>query len=470
MNLLKIHFCTSRQIKTECMKRLLISTYLLFLTCCFVLNVVEGFSQNVGLGTTTPGAPLHIRRTGLISEMLRIEGLNPYISFYESNVYRGYVGSFSGNAEDVDFGTGTGTTGKLHLTIGAIPKLTISNTGNVGIGTTDPHTNANLHIALGSSSTNGFLVTGTNHNGLGTVPNLGGGARMMFWPGQVAFRAGSVISNEWDHVNIGYGSTAIGYNPIASGDFSFALGVNAVASGVSSFVLGGYSVSSGDNAVAIGLSATSSGFNSIAIGPTTTASGDRSVAIGNEVSTSNQEGSFIFGDSDPHFKGTTNSVVNDEFVARFNGGYYFISSNSGINHIGVRVLPGANSWSAISDSKLKENFAPVHGENFLFKISQLNLGTWNYIGQDPKSFRHYGPMAQEFFKAFGKDSYGTIGCDTLINQHDFLGVNLIAIQALEKRTTDLKETLDSSFRLIDELRNQNELLIKRIELLERTNK
>jgi hypothetical protein len=29
---------------------------------------------------------------------------------------------------------------------------------------------------------------------------------------------------------------------------------------------------------------------------------------------------------------------------------------------------------------------------------------------------------------------GVIGCDTLINQHDFISVNFIAAQALEKRT------------------------------------
>ena len=43
-------------------------------------------------------------------------------------------------------------------------------------------------------------------------------------------------------------------------------------------------------------------------------------------------------------------------------------------------------------------------------------------------------MAQDFHAAFGKDKYGTIGSDTGINQADFDGVNLIAIQALEKRT------------------------------------
>ena len=48
-------------------------------------------------------------------------------------------------------------------------------------------------------------------------------------------------------------------------------------------------------------------------------------------------------------------------------------------------------------------------------------------------------MAQDFYAAFGKDSLGYIGCDTLINQQDFLGVNLIAIQALEKRTQKIEQ-------------------------------
>ena len=65
----------------------------------------------------------------------------------------------------------------------------------------------------------------------------------------------------------------------------------------------------------------------------------------------------------------------------------------------------------------------------------MPLTTWNYIGQDAKTLRHYGPMAQDFYNAFGHDEFGEIGCDTFINLQDFLGVNLIVIQVLEKRTT-----------------------------------
>jgi len=54
----------------------------------------------------------------------------------------------------------------------------------------------------------------------------------------------------------------------------------------------------------------------------------------------------------------------------------------------------------------------------LSKISQLTLTSWNYIGHDPQQFRHYGPVAQEFFAAFGHDGVGTIGTPTTINSGD----------------------------------------------------
>jgi hypothetical protein len=60
--------------------------------------------------------------------------------------------------------------------------------------------------------------------------------------------------------------------------------------------------------------------------------------------------------------------------------------------------------------------------------------------------RHYGSRAQDFYIAFSKESYGTIGDDTTINQADFLGINLIAIQALEKRTALLNAKKASARR------------------------
>jgi len=148
-------------------------------------------------------------------------------------------------------------------------------------------------------------------------------------------------------------------------------------------------------------------------------------------------------------------------ICRFNNGYYFITGGN-TNRTGILANHGDNSWSAISDSTKKEKVLPVNGEEFLHKISQFKLGTWNYKGQDSKTFRHYGPMAQDFHNAFGHDALGNIGCDTLINQQDFLGVSFIAIQALEKRT----EKIEEQQKQLAELQNQNKMLVANNEKLQ----
>ena len=53
-------------------------------------------------------------------------------------------------------------------------------------------------------------------------------------------------------------------------------------------------------------------------------------------------------------------------------------------------------------------------------------------------------MAQDFYAAFGKDSYGAVGNDTTIAQADMDGVSFIAIQALEKRTAELQKKVAES--------------------------
>jgi Head domain of trimeric autotransporter adhesin/Chaperone of endosialidase len=294
------------------------------------------------------------------------------------------------------------------------------NAQNIGIGTTTPNSASLLHIDLGSSATKGFLISGNNLVN-STVPDLGAGSRLMFYPGKNAFREGYVSGTHWDNSNVGVGSVAMGSNTIASGTYSISMGTNTTASGT-------YSTSMGSTTLA-------SGNASTAMGAVTIASGDNSTAMGNYVSTSGFKGSFAIGDNST---GTVmQSFVADGFRARFAGGYRLFT-NSAVT-VGAFLNANANSWAALSDVRMKENFLQVNGESFLNKIAGMHLTTWNYKGQNVKTLRHYGPMGQDFFKAFGKDELGTIGCDTLINQQDFLGVNLIAIQALEKRTTSLKK-------------------------------
>jgi hypothetical protein len=134
------------------------------------------------------------------------------------------------------------------------------------------------------------------------------------------------------------------------------------------------------------------------------------------------------------------ATANNQFTARFAGGYrFFSSSNTGTGGPGVELKPGQNSFSTLSDVRKKENFKPLDGEAMLRKIGRFRLHTWNYKGQDPKQYRHYGPMAQDFFAAFGHDGVGVIGTDTTITSADFDGINFAAIQALTERTEQLRQ-------------------------------
>jgi hypothetical protein len=105
----------------------------------------------------------------------------------------------------------------------------------------------------------------------------------------------------------------------------------------------------------------------------------------------------------------------------------------------VTVIEGQVGFTASSDKTQKENFQPVNGEGVLGKIRGLELSSWNFIGHNPKKFRHYGPMAQDFFLAFGHDGLGQIGSETTINSGDMAGILMIAVQALEKHTAELKQ-------------------------------
>jgi hypothetical protein len=127
----------------------------------------------------------------------------------------------------------------------------------------------------------------------------------------------------------------------------------------------------------------------------------------------------------------------------------------------VTVIEGQVAWTFSSDKNLKENFLDVDGEYILNELREFNLHSWNYK-HDSEERRHYGPMGQEFFSSFGHDELGTIGTQTTLCGSDVAGINMIAIQALEKRTAEIKD-------LKKQNEQQGELiesLIARIEQLE----
>lgn len=104
-----------------------------------------------------------------------------------------------------------------------------------------------------------------------------------------------------------------------------------------------------------------------------------------------------------------------------------IASNNGspnafvLDTSGNLTLAGAVIES--SDVNVKENFAPVDVAAVLARVAELPITTWAY--QADAAARHMGPMAQDFYAAFG------LGADARhLAPLDANGVALAAIQAL----------------------------------------
>lgn len=170
------------------------------------------------------------------------------------------------------------------------------------------------------------------------------------------------------------------------------------------------------------------------MGLQTAASGNASTTMGTQVSTNYRRGSFIIGDY--QVSNLLKATVFNQMSMHFSGGYRLFTDNNATT--GVFLAAGGNSWSSISDSTKKENFLKADGKAFLEKMAGMKLGYWNYKGQETTQYRHYSPMAQEFYALFGNDGIGTIGNDTTIASADIDGVMMIAIQALIKENMELK--------------------------------
>jgi hypothetical protein len=235
---------------------------------------------------------------------------------------------------------------------------------------------------------------------------------------------------------LGKGFYSIGLDTIDAGRFSSAAGYDSYASGLGSASFGLRARATGSGSLASGWNLVAADLFTFAQGYSTLANGPNTISIGTNLSNNYEAGSFIFG----HTNTSAQNTTSNELQMLFDGGYEFYS-NAALT-IGMILSPGNNAWTVVSDVRKKENFLPIRGGRFLGSISAMGLTSWNYKDQDPKIFRHYGPMAQDFFKAFGKDGYGTIGTDTAINQSDLDGVTLAAIQELIRVTDDLEKVND----------------------------
>ena len=135
------------------------------------------------------------------------------------------------------------------------------------------------------------------------------------------------------------------------------------------------------------------------------------------------------------------------------GGVYFQTQSD--HNAGVYVASGSGSWASLSDRNAKENFQAADGEALLARLHAIPILTWNYKSQDD-SIRHIGPLAQDFYAAFGVGED-----DKHIATVDADGVALAAIQALYKLSLEKDKEIEQLKREMSELHARLEQLANR---------
>ncbi|KAA9333473.1 hypothetical protein F0P96_10925 [Hymenobacter busanensis] len=296
----------------------------------------------------------------------------------------------------------------------------------------------------------GFLVRTSIGYGPPAPALSGSGDRLMWTSYFGSFRAGGVDGTQWDAANMGFYSAAFGYNNLVVGLYSLATGYNNNVRGSyatclgrenaidqlssGALVIGRSCRARGNYNLTGGINSKAQGNYSVALGEWCTANAANAIVMGRYASASGRFGTFTIADANGN--DTLRATTNNQFSARYAGGYRLFTNTA--MSVGVQLTAGANAWTVISDSTKKERVVLADGNQFLDRINAMRLGSWNYRGQSPDTMRHYGPMAQDFFAAFGHDGVGRSGNATTINQADFDGVNLIAIQALYRRVLALE--------------------------------
>jgi hypothetical protein len=355
-----------------------------------MICLLEGvYAQNVGIGTNTPTSPLTVMSNnngkGVIQKWGGVE-----VGFYANEAFA-FVQTWS--PHDLHFATSNG-----------LSRMMIQHgTGNIGIGTGTP--SALLHVDLGSSNSQGLLITGSQNNN-SSVPDLGAGSRLMFYPGKAAFRAGVVNGTQWDDLNIGQGSIAMGNNSIASGLFSLALGFNTTAKGNYSLALGLGSEANGARSLAMGDLAMANASNSLAMGYDTKANGLVSTAMGAntiaKASTSLSIGYFNDDSDDPN---PQNPQASDRLfqigngstnLSRRNAMTVLRNGNTGIGILNpthrlevagrMRIVSGgtgstsAGIWLNKNDNSGQLGFVGVDGNNDIGIFNQTS--GWSFLVRD----------------------------------------------------------------------------------------
>ena len=371
------------------------------------LNVVDSVitqdsNANVGIGTTAPaakldvvGGNLNLENSSATSGNILKSGV-PFLHNY--GTFNTFLGFAAGNFTMTGFrNTASGNEALFSNTTGRF------NTASGSVALSN-NTTGSSNTASGDSALF-FNTTGSVNTASGQL---------------------ALFNNTTGSDNTASGSAALFHN--TTGFFNTASGTSALFNNTE----GGFNTASGGALFFNTTGSNNTAYGYVALRNNTTGSANTAVGVGADVSQGNLSNATAIG-----------------YLALVDA-----SNKIRLGNSEVTVVEGP-PYSTVSDKTKKENFKAVDAQEVLRKIRGLTVTSWNYIGQEPQQFRHYGPVAQDFFAAFGDDGVGTIGSPTTITSTDINGVLMLAVQALgqendafKAENAELKARLEALERLV----------------------
>jgi hypothetical protein len=247
------------------------------------------------------------------------------------------------------------------------------------------------------------------------------------------------------------------HGTVAGGRGNKAYDNAVVSGGTSNDASGSLSVVSGGsgNTASANTTVVAGGFRNVASGlSSTVAGGQENIASGfysfaaGSYAHADKNGAFVWADSSTSapFKPSLNwspPYGEDTFNVRATGGVMFATA---VNTAGVPTTfcyfaGSLTGWSCTSDRNVKERIEPITPSRVLAGVLAMPVSTWSIIGS---KVRQMGPMAQDFYRAFGLGD-----SDKAINSIDSSGVAFAAIQGLNERLQHVNKTLGAQVRSKD---------------------
>jgi hypothetical protein len=271
----------------------------------------------------------------------------------------------------------------------------------IGAGSSNTITRLDGTIIETDGATDSAIAAGSGNlihataSGEGEYGFIGGGY-MNSLKGADAFIGGGAYNdalNQYDALGGGYGNEVVAKEgAIAGGESNFVTGfAGSIPGGVANEVKGTYGFAAGYGAEALN--------------------------------------NGVFAWADDTNKATLASTKANQFIARASGGFTFYTDPQ--QSSGAMLPAGSGAWASLSDRHAKTAIVPLDDASILARVARLPVSEWSYKAEH--GVRHLGPMAQDFYAAFGVGED-----DRHITSIDEDGVALAAIKALDAENARLQ--------------------------------